>query len=436
MAETNQAVLAKPPTNKRMFVFIVCCCVQLLVWSDEYTFATLTPFWSDHFGFDAMQIAGISSAYLLGYFPLLLVGGILADVLGPKKMLILAVIGCGALSACMLVCKGYSSMYARNLIFGVFFGFSWSPCNKLMSNWLPGHERGARVAVWGTLSVGSQVFMVPLALLIASQISWQFAFILVTILAIPVLILLFVVKDNPAQDSKCSKEEVAYINADRDEEALKNERMSLRSFGAVFKDPFVWFATIAILFGTASNWMGPTWGTMTLMKGFGLSAGATAAMAGPMSIGPFLLSFLVGPVLKNVFKGNIKMLFFVAPIIGIVTYGSIALLPLPAIGVALMIYAFSPVTNAFAWGGSNAYWAAYAKPETWGTLNGFVAFAQVACGYVMVMFSGNFVKEGASVGGYGPVFLYAVVFWFIAIVFNIFVKKRLTTDTWETLKKK
>ena len=435
MGELNQqngAVVSKPPTNKRQYAFICCCLVQIMVWSDEFTFATLTPYWSAHFSFDPVQIASISSAYLLGYFPMLLVGGVLADIIGARKNLLIAVAGCGILSLCMLACTGSDTMWWRNFAFGIFFGFAWAPENKMMANWLPASERAARASLWGTLSTASQIFIAPLSLMIASHLNWQAAFVLVTIVSVPVFILVSRVKDNPADQKGISQEEVDYINAGRDEEALKNEKMNLKAIGGILKDWNCWVALIAMSMATMPTWCVATWGSYVLISGYGMSSEGAASLIATMSLMPVAFSLLTGFFLKKVFRGNIKLLFVFAPVIGISAFLISSFGDVSAVTAGVLLFGVAYCTNAWGWGGANMYWGAYAKPETWGTLNGLVSFTQVGLGYVFVQFSGAWVREGATMGGFGDLFFYAGLVWGIGIIAALIMKNRKITDTYET----
>jgi MFS family permease len=95
LMDQKAPVKLKLPTNKRMYVFIATCLAQFMVWSDEIAFINLVPFWAAEYSFNTIQIAAIQSAYLLGYFPMLLFGGVIADFIGAKKCLLIAVGFCG-----------------------------------------------------------------------------------------------------------------------------------------------------------------------------------------------------------------------------------------------------------------------------------------------------------------------------------------------------
>jgi sugar phosphate permease len=431
---TAVANAIKPPTSKRNYVFFVCCLMQAVVWTDEFTFSTLTPYWSEHFGFDAIQISSISSGYLLGYFPMLLVGGLLADKFGAKRMMLICVAGCGILSLMMLLCTDYTSMYWRNLIFGIFFGMNWAPCNKMMANWLPAHERGTKVSIWSTLCTACQLYTAPMALLIAARLQWQLAFVVVTIMAVPLFIMILFTQNEPSKMKKISKEEVDYINAGRDEEALKNENFNFRLLGEIFKDRNCWVVSIAVVLASAPTWMAATWGSMTLIDGFGLSAESAAALISPMSLIPVAISFTVGWVITKMFKGNIKYVFVLSPIIGAICYITSATVVTSPLVMAVLVFGIANGANAWGFGGCNAYFAAYSRPALWGTLNGLAPCMQTGFGFILVQLSGRWVTEGASMGGYGNVFMYAGFIWLLGIVFGLLAKKRLITDTYETVR--
>ncbi len=42
----------------------------------------------------------------------------------------------------------YTQMWWRNLIFGIFHGFLWGPCNRMIALWFPPHERFRYTAIW------------------------------------------------------------------------------------------------------------------------------------------------------------------------------------------------------------------------------------------------------------------------------------------------
>jgi sugar phosphate permease len=405
--------------------------MQFIVWADEIAFTALVPFWSEHYGFDSVQIATISSAYLLGYFPMLFVAGIIADIIGPRKCMLITVVGCGITSACILLCDGYDAMFIRNLIFGIVFGFSWSPATKMMSQWLPGNERAQRVALWSLFTSIASVVMYPVSMMVASHIDWRYAFVIVAIGAIPVVIMILKSRDLPTQFKGISEEEKNYIMAGTGGYD-GSDKITFKKVGQVLSDPNCWIILVATAFAAGPTWAMNPWANVIYMNVYGMSADFVGIASGLMALIPVAFSFTTGFWMNKVFKGNIKMLLVTAPLLGGIPYLICGLSPVPGILVMILVN-FGQSTNAFCWGGSGAYWASYAKPELWGTLNGLGATLEVLLGYFIVSMSGNWVQEGASVGGYGNIFIIAGSLWFVGLVVAIFARKVHTSDNWETV---
>ncbi|NKW82657.1 MFS transporter [Ochrobactrum pecoris] len=134
---------ARGGLGKRHLVFAIICLINFTIWLDEGVFAALTPYWAKELNLTPAQIGTGSAAYLLGYFPVLFLAGILSDRFGARRMLFICVIGCSILSAAMLWVHDYWTLFIRNILFGIFFGFLWAPCNKLLTSWMPAVEKNA-----------------------------------------------------------------------------------------------------------------------------------------------------------------------------------------------------------------------------------------------------------------------------------------------------
>lgn len=85
----NAAAVGQGMTKKRFTVLAIVFVINFVVWMDESVFAILTPLWSGSLKLTPEQIGSASAAYLLGYFPVLFIAGILSDRIGAKKMLFL-----------------------------------------------------------------------------------------------------------------------------------------------------------------------------------------------------------------------------------------------------------------------------------------------------------------------------------------------------------
>lgn len=398
--EVNQAVTAAdlPRWGRRHTVFVILALINLTIWLDSGIFGALTPYWAKTLNLTPVEIGTGSAAYLLGYFPFLLLAGVLADRFGAKWLLLLCLAGTAFCSLLMLFVDSYIMLFLRNVLFGIFFGFLWAPSNRMMALWLPGNERARFAAMWMSSTLFSFVIAVPLGLLIASIVSWRVAFLLVTLIAIPMFILMLVgTSDRPEQLKGISQSEVAYIYGGRlPEEEAKAGEFHWRDLRSALSQWSVLWIVIATGLGTTPTWLIGTWGTYGLLNGFHVSAGTASLVIDIAIMIPVLYGFANGWVVNKVFRGRTRPALAIGPAISGIGFILAALLPADYRIWALLVYALGYISDPFFWGTVNAYWAGLAKPEYSGTLNGISAALQVGVGYILLNLSGTWVNTHAS----------------------------------------
>jgi sugar phosphate permease len=415
------------PSNKRKWVYAVCCMATLFIWTDEFAFSGTMPFWQEHFGFTVVEAASVASMYTLTYACSQIYGGILGDMFGPKKILLICVVGVGCTSLGILVCQGYISMCLRNLIFGAFFGLFWGPCERLMSNWLPDHERGTRASVWGCLCGASQVYAAPLALMVAQHFGWRMSFIVVTALMVPLFIFVMTIADTPQQMKNISQEEIDYIMSDKDEEGV-GEKASIGEIIKMYRHPWIILGSCATFLTNVATWMSATWISPILLKGYDISPTTASLVISPMSLIPVVAGLTVGPLLKTVFRGNIKMCFVLGSTIGFLAYVSPTFIHYNPIVFTFVIVGFGVVGNSYGFGGGNMWFNTMAPPKYQGTLNGMAVGLQGLIGFCLVKASGYWVTDEWAYNGYNRVFLITSMLFAAGIIIGLTLKTRRLGD--------
>jgi sugar phosphate permease len=411
--------------GKRHTVFLAVFLTNFIVWLDEAIFGTLTPYWGEEFGLSSTQIASVSSAYLLGYFPMLFIAGILADRIGAKKLLITCLIGCTVLSASTILVEGFSQLWWRNFTFGIFFGFLWAPCNQLLTIWFPARERVRYTALWFSASMVAFGLAGPIGLTIAGSFRWQNSFLIVTFLGLPILLFFaLVTKDRPGDKKGISKEELDYINSETGQESSKPEKLNWSHIKELAQNPSVYFMAIAAGLATTPNWLATTWGSYGLLNGFEVSPAASGTIITLMYAIPFVLCFTNSWVVNKLFKGHTRVSLALGPFIGGVCFVLVSFFTPNYVVYALLVFG-AAVSNVYFWGTLSAYWTGIARTEVAGTLNGIGSAMQVAFGYVLVSMSGGWVNSSvAGVGALSKVWLIGGILFFITIIF-IFLSKEV-----------
>lgn len=392
---TGTARLSIKVTGKRRWVFFAVLYTNFVVWLDTAKFSVLTPFWAADLHADAGQIASISAAYLLGYFPMLFLAGVLADRLGPRLMLLICLSGVTVLGGSMALVHTAGELYWRNLLFGVFFGFLWAPCQRMLAVWFPPIETAKVTAAW----VASQMIVAlvaPLiALPIASHAGWQWAFIVISALGVPAIIAIAVLTRNrPEQLPGITAEELAHINAGRDEAARAN--VAFRDILKVFRSRSVLFMVAAGALATTPTWLIGTWSTYGLITLQGISPDVVTYLAPLASLPVILYAFAHGRAVAGPFGGRLRPPMVLGAVFGVVGFLGAGLLSLPWLAWIFAIATLGYMVDPLFWGSLNTYWLGVAKPELTGTLNGVAAGLQVAFGYVLVSLSGGWINSKAS----------------------------------------
>jgi MFS family permease len=428
-AVPTTAITGLPAWGRRYTVFVILALVNLAVWLDEGVFGALTPYWSKALHLTPTQIGTGSAAYLLGYFPLLLLAGVLSDRFGAKRMLLICVAGTALMSAGMLLVNSYGALFARNVLFGIFFGFLWAPSNRMMAIWLPPPERARYTSIWMSTTLFSFVIAVPLSLLIATAFTWQGAFLVVTVLNIPLFFaMLLLTTERPEQSTTISRIELDHIYEGRVPEAdVQASEFHWRDLRAALAQRSVLFMIIATGLTTTPTWLITVWGTYGLLNGFKVSAEQTSLIVDIGIMIPVIYGFFNGWVVNSVFRGRTRPALAIGPIVSGIGFLLAAITGSSSyIAWALLIYALGFITDPFFWGTVNAYWAGIAKPEYTGTLNGISAALQVAVGYALISVSGTWVDTHVhGVAALNKIWIIGGIIFLLSAI-PVYVAKEIT----------
>ncbi|MCL6547416.1 MAG: MFS transporter [Alicyclobacillus sp.] len=404
--------------GKRHIVFWAAILVNFIVWVDDAVFGTLTPYWAGALHLTSAQIGSISASYLLGYFPILFIAGFLADLIGPKILLTICLVGCSALSTSMLFMHTASELWWRNFIFGIFFGFLWAPSNRVLAIWFPQKERIRYTSLWFSSTMAAFALAGPIGLSIAAHSTWQNAFLFVTILAIPILIFFLVaVKDRPEDKRGISEQELQYIYMDRGDEAVRSgfQWSHLRQ---AFKQPSTYFMCIAAGLATTPNWLTTTWGSTGLINGFKISPDTAGIIITLMYVIPLLVGFITNWFVRRVFRGRTRPSLALGPFLAGLAFLLASVWSPNAVIYAILVYGIAACSNPFFWGTVNAYWAGLVSPEVTGTLNGIGAGVQVLFGYLIVNWSGNWVNHSVQgIQSLTRVWVYGGIAFLVTVIF-------------------
>jgi len=172
----------------------------------RFTWAPLMGTVMTEFSINNAQAGLYMTAFFAGYCITQIPGGIMADKLQPKYILIIATLMSGVCTALMGTISGYSMGLAVRVANGLFAGVIMSSCSKIVIANFPAQERAT--------GMGILLASPPIGILLANQIAprllskvgWRSTFIYISLIAILVVICLFIfVKPIPKMQAPANK---------------------------------------------------------------------------------------------------------------------------------------------------------------------------------------------------------------------------------------
>lgn len=178
------------------------------------------------------EVGRILSAYVLGYALFQIPGGILADRLGPRKLLVFAVLWWSLFTALTAAAKMMASVFSLSLLtsfcmlrflVGVGEAASMPSCNRVVAFWIPANERSLGNSLFlAGIGVGGGISP-PLVAWIMSHWGWRSAFVLSGIIGLPIAMLWgWYGRDRPSQHKGVNATELAIIGSAPDNQSYSS----------------------------------------------------------------------------------------------------------------------------------------------------------------------------------------------------------------------
>lgn len=246
----------------------------------RYIWSPLMADVSAEFSLSSAQGGIYMSAFFLGYVITQIPGGLLADRIDPKIVLISSTLIGGLAAALMSQVSGFQMGIAFRLLAGLAGGFVFSCCSKVVSSAFQSHER--------SVALGILLASPPLGITIASlmgpllkgALGWRATFLVVGGLSLLVVLalLLFI-----------GKVEVPK------EEPAGGKPSFLEGFSAFTKNRNQWFLALAAFMFMLTTTGFPTW-----VSGFTRALGYTQAQTTLIA-----MSYSIAGIAGSIFSGFI-----------------------------------------------------------------------------------------------------------------------------------
>jgi predicted MFS family arabinose efflux permease len=157
----------------------------------------LLPVLSSEMELSHAQAGMIESAYLVGYILVKVPLSYLANRLGAKRILFIGMIGYGTASALFIFASSYPEVLILRFLVGFFQGIHLPVANALLSERF-GSKQGRAIGFHESGPNVGATIAYPLAITMASALSWRWAFLLLSVPAFLLAVAVFsLLKDEP-----------------------------------------------------------------------------------------------------------------------------------------------------------------------------------------------------------------------------------------------
>lgn len=216
---------------------------------DRAALSVAAPLLTKDLNLDPAELGIVFSSFFVGYSLFCFVGGSLSDRLGPKKVLLAAMLVWSLFCALTAGVAGILSLLVVRVVFGMGEGPYATCTNKIIHQWFPIEKRTTAV---GLANAGQQIGGViagPLVGLIALAWGWRVPFILIGLLgAVWLIVWRFTASDSPQQHPWLQGRDAGEPVAEA--QTIKGKETSTITLGQYLRRPTV-LATSFAFFGYA-----------------------------------------------------------------------------------------------------------------------------------------------------------------------------------------
>ncbi|MFO7669544.1 MAG: MFS transporter, partial [Bacteroidales bacterium] len=252
----------------RWFILILLFLATTILYIDRSALGILAPDLQKSIGWSEEQYGYINTAFMIAYAICFLVMGSIIDRFGTRKGYVLSIgIWSLATAAHALAGRWIGFAIAR---FSLAVGQSgnFPSAIKAVAEWFPKKERALAVGIFnGGANMGTILAPLIIPGLVLMAGTWRVAFLWTLPISFLWIVLWLFSYRSPEQHRRVSKEELAYINSDS-EENEKGERLPWR---VILPHRGTWAIAFAKFMADPIWWFYLFWGAKFLNEKFGVN---------------------------------------------------------------------------------------------------------------------------------------------------------------------
>ena len=249
-------------------------------------------------------LASLKLTYGIGQ----LINGQLAEHVSPRRLLGLGMLASAGMNLLFGLSAGFYTLLVIWAANGYFQSLGWTPCVRVVGNWVPAQRRGKAIGILGTGYQVTQGLTYLVAGYSAQYLGWRGAvYVPAAILAASGVFMLAILRDSPA-DQRLSderKSDKRDAGARREHAGQAGPRNSLaQTLILTISNPALWLLGIALGLLNACRYGFVDWGVAHLTEVQDIGIGKAALNYVVLAIGGVAGSYLTGWITDRFFGGR------------------------------------------------------------------------------------------------------------------------------------
>jgi sugar phosphate permease len=301
----------KKAWNYRYVVLVVLWLVYIINYFDRMAVLTFLPFIQEDLNLTPVEVGQLASVFFFAYAAAQISAGYLADKIGPKKVMYIAILVFTVITALTGAVKNFTQFLLLRIGLGFGEGHHFAPAIRAINNWFPQNEKGRATSFFAT-SWAVAPAIVPV---IVTSISFYFFggdwrpvfYVLAIPGAVAIFLLWFFVSNTPKEmiaKGRISKEQDIDGQDDSPIEKMSKEEKR-KTYGLFLKDFHFYVYTLLLFCQLAVYWGTTTWLTSFLVTQHGMNI----KEMGFFGSAPYIIAFfamLLGGWLMDKVLGRMK----------------------------------------------------------------------------------------------------------------------------------
>ncbi len=162
------------PTRAHWWILVIIAGAQLMVVLDTTIMIIALPSAQASLGFSNADRQWVVTAYTLGFGGLLLLGGRISDMIGPKRTLMIGVVGFALASALGGASRTTGMLIGARALQGMFAALlAPSVLSILATTFTSVRERGRAFGIYASIAIGGAAFGLILGGLLTQYLDWR-----------------------------------------------------------------------------------------------------------------------------------------------------------------------------------------------------------------------------------------------------------------------